>query len=302
MKNVPVYICFALLIGGLIMLFGGIAGDLFIGKPFGIGRIQMLLLIIGGVIFLAGIVLANVNEQVRQTIMRLFSWLSDNLFTNTNRLMLLGVLVYAAIYLIWGELIPAEGGFGFDGTIFRQVVKEFPTILVEKTLRQYYVGRLFPSMIVHYALVLLKLPLADFYILKGFQVLNSIVLVSSAALWGKIADLLSIGKAGKWLGFLGLFINYGVGKYDFYYAPLTDQTAFFLGVLLLFFFLKRNSLGILITAFLGAFTMSTICILVSYCLCSAERKWKIHHHLRSPTHWTVGLPVCTASFCSWRCL
>lgn len=44
----------------------------------------------------------------------------------------------------------------------------------------------------------------DFFILKGFQIYNLILLIAGSILWGRILDELNVGYRVKWLAFIGL--------------------------------------------------------------------------------------------------
>jgi len=173
---------------------------------------------------------------------------------NINRLMALLILVLGILNLLFAEKISVHGGFGWDGQMYGRWAKDFYHEVFVNGLSQYYIQRALPSAVVHYGLRAFRLPLEDQNIILGFGVLNLLLLVLAAYMWGLIADELRIGDKGKWLGFAGIFINFAVLKEAFYYPVLTDTSALALGTLLLSFFLKDTPIGVLIVSVLGAFT------------------------------------------------
>ena len=166
-------------------------------------------------------------------------------------LMLAAICVYSAL---WGELVPVGNGLGWDGASYGNWVKNFHV----SEIRPYYVQKLFPSALIHYALVLLKLPLVDATVIAAFTFYNLSLILLACLVWILVANLLGISIRGKWLGFAGLFVNFAILKEAFYYPVLTDIPAFALGLLALYFFLKNNVWAIFLITLVGAFTWPVI--------------------------------------------
>jgi hypothetical protein len=177
------------------------------------------------------------------------------ILSEPNSLLALAALGLAIVNTVTGDILPVRGGFGWDGLIYKDIARNFPEIVLDGSLYSYYVARSIPSLLVHYGIELFQKPLEnDYYILAGFQVYNLILLLGAVFVWGKVTDELKLGRSAKWLAFIGLFVNYAIFK-KYFYAPVeTDPTAFFLGILLLYFFLKDNVPGLLAVTIAGAFT------------------------------------------------
>jgi hypothetical protein len=169
-------------------------------------------------------------------------------------LILLIVFIFGLCNFFWGEVIPANGGLGYDGTTYASIVKNFPMAVFEKGLDAYRVGRILPSGIVWSGLSVLQKPLTNYKILTAYRLYNLGLIVLASLAYVLIARELKFNIRTRWLGFIGLFLNVAVAKHFFYYPVATDQTAFVLGLLLLYFFLKNNKIGLLITTILGSFT------------------------------------------------
>lgn len=172
----------------------------------------------------------------------------------TNSLMGALTFVLGLGNLLFAEKIPVNGGFGWDGQLYGRWAKDFYQEVIIKGVGLYHIQRILPSAVVHYGLRLFRIPLEDQNIIIGFGVLNLLLLTIAAYVWGLVAGELRIGEKGKWLGFAAMFVNFATLKMAFYSPVLTDTSAFALGMLMLYFFLKENSLGVLIVSILGAFT------------------------------------------------
>lgn len=166
-------------------------------------------------------------------------------------LLLAAICAYGAF---WGELVPVGNGLGWDGVRYGNWVKNFHF----SEISPYYVQRLFPIALIHYALVLLRLPLDDTHIIAAFSICNLLLILLSCLVWILIANVLEISIRGKWLGFAGLFVNFAVLKQAFYYPVLTDIPAFALGLLALYFFLKNNVWALFVITLVAAFTWPII--------------------------------------------
>jgi hypothetical protein len=166
-------------------------------------------------------------------------------------LLLAAICVYSAF---WGELVPVGNGLGWDGVRYGNWVKNFHP----GEIGPYYAQRILPIALIHYALVLLGIPLVDETVIAGFSVFNLLLILLACVMWILIANLLGISTRGKWLGFSGLFLNFAVLKQAFYYPVLTDIPAFALGLLLLYFFLKNNVWALFLVTLAAAFTWPMI--------------------------------------------
>jgi len=172
--------------------------------------------------------------------------------------MLLLMLAIGLANIFWAERLTVNSGFGWDGLWYAGWAKDFYGSILVRGVPEYYVQRILPSAIVHYGLRLFRVPLEDGNIVLGFDIYNLILLLLSVYLWGLISDWLKLRNQGKWIGFIFLFLNYAILKNNFYHSVLTDTSAFTLGLLMFYFFLTNNPLGLLFTMVAGAFTWPTV--------------------------------------------
>jgi hypothetical protein len=168
--------------------------------------------------------------------------------------MTLLLLIAGIASIAWGEKMSAFGGLGWDGQFYAALTQNFPQEVFVKHMDTYHTQRIVPSGIVHYALSFLGEPLDNAHIIRGFEVYNLLLLLLASYLWKLISDEMALSLRGRWLGFTGLFVSFAMLKMGFYYALLTDITAFTLGMGMLYFYLKDRPWGLLAVTLIGAFT------------------------------------------------
>ncbi len=95
-------------------------------------------------------------------------------------------------------------------------------------------------------------------LVAGYFVFHSLLmLLGTAVLWAMTARKLNLGVAARWLGFCGLFANVAVMKMSLYYPTLTDTTALFVAMLMLYAYIANSAWLLLPAAVLGFFTFPT---------------------------------------------
>jgi hypothetical protein len=184
------------------------------------------------------------------------AWLSEP--RSANKLMVTVMLVMIVLNFAFAERIPIGKGLGWDGGIYASITRQFPDIVEHRQLNDYYIQRMLPSVLVHYGLSFLRLPMSNLNIIKGFQVLNALALLLAVYLWGRIADHYEIRARGRWLGFVALFVNYHTSNFLLYYPVLTDALGLALAFLMFFFHLKDRPFLLWLTALAGAFVFPTL--------------------------------------------
>jgi hypothetical protein len=102
--------------------------------------------------------------------------------------------------------------------------------------------------------MLFGIPLSDSNIIRGFEIYNLILFLITAYTLGRLTDYLKFSNKGKWLAFVGLFLNYSFFKHMLYMPVLTDQSAFAFGMLLLYFYMTKNNIGLIIISIIGIFS------------------------------------------------
>lgn len=173
---------------------------------------------------------------------------------NYKLLMIMFLFLIGAASIFWGERIPVGDGFGWDGKFFGSLVKDFYV----RGMNPYQMQRIIPSAMVNLVLNLFQVPLENEYIVRAFQVYNLAAILLGCCLWLLIANELALSLKARWIGFIGLFINFAVLKQAFYYSVLTDISALVLGLLMLLFYLRGQVLGLFVVALIGAFTWPII--------------------------------------------
>lgn len=172
-------------------------------------------------------------------------------------LLMLCLLAFSGAGLImFGERIPIDGGYGYDGRQYGLLAKQFPTEV--HTVNQYVVQRILPSLIVYCGLRATFRPLDRRHVIAGFGVYNLAMLMLVAWLWLQLCRDLGIRTQGQWLGFVGLFINYNNLTFNYWYPCLTDRTMLAQGMLLLIFYMRRQQVGLLATVIAAEFTAPSV--------------------------------------------
>lgn len=164
------------------------------------------------------------------------------------------VLTYSAVMIQFGERLPVADGYGWDGVVYARLTKNFYAEVFVSRLDAFRLQRIVPCGVVHYGLRLTGLSTTeDLNIQRGFQVYNAALLVLSVYLWAGIAGRLNLSQRGLWLGWAVLFLNFPVLKLTFYAPVLTDTTAIFCGLLLVYGFLAERLWITVTAALIGAF-------------------------------------------------
>ena len=186
--------------------------------------------------------------------------LSWNEINSSHRLMTLIVIALGVLNFFFGEIVPAGGGFGWDGVNYANMTRNLESMISNGQLSNYYAQRILPSAVVRGMLLFLDASFNDRNIIRGFELYNLMLLVAATWVWKRIADNFSISLGGRWIGFCGLFLSYMCSKQTFYYPVLTDVTALFIGLLALLFYVEKHPFALLATTIIGAFAWQIVSI------------------------------------------
>ena len=170
------------------------------------------------------------------------------------------VLTLGVLNFFFGERVPAGGGLGWDGVIYANLTSNLDSVIREAQLSNYYAQRILPSALVRGMLLLSGAQFSTINIIRGFECYNLALLVVACWVWKRLANTLSIGLGGRWLGFCGLFLSFMGSKQTFYYPVLTDTTALVVGLLALLFYVERRPIALLATTIVGAFAWQIVSI------------------------------------------
>lgn len=176
-----------------------------------------------------------------------------SVYLTSDYALVLAALLISSIGFLFGEKIKTNDGFGMDGYFYGWWAKDFHSNIFVVGVDAFFIQRILPSALVHYSLRLVHVPLTDENIIKAFGILNVIAITLSAYIWCLIANKLAISRRGKLFGFMALFLNFALMKWPSYYPVLTDVLGFFIGLLMIYFYLVGNRIGLFILMGLGAF-------------------------------------------------
>ncbi|MBN1781688.1 hypothetical protein JW948_11220 [bacterium] len=223
-----------------------------------------------------------------------------------HRLFRVGILVFllalgTVIAMSLNELVPVRNGLGWDGNVYGKTVMDFHGTVFRQGLSDYYVRRILPGSLVLLVLKLSGSPLDTIHVIRGFQIVNAIMILLGLWGWERTAIVLGISEKGKWMGFIGLFINFCVLKFNFFIPVLTDMTAFALGIWMCeAYFSKRRGLMLLILG-LGFFTWPNFFLVLFPLLV-----WRNNIHdaaqAKKAAHWlSLGIILGLAAACMYCC-
>jgi hypothetical protein len=167
--------------------------------------------------------------------------------------LVLAALLISLTGFLFGERIQAGGGLGMDGQRYGAWARDFYHAVFIVGLDNLSIQRILPSAVIHYFFRLFSISPTDLNIIRAFGFLNVSLITLSALTWCLIARELKISRGGKFLGFVGLFVNFAIMKWPSYYPVLTDIPAFFISILMLYSYLTNKKVGLLVLTALGAF-------------------------------------------------
>lgn len=169
----------------------------------------------------------------------------------------LGILT-GALTLISSDTLYVSGPLRWDAAEYVELTKNVFGLALNRELLPYYAQRIFPSLIVNVGHKLFHISPSDQSIIFGFQLIDCVFVIGVALLWCLISRRLRLSQSGILLGAIGLLVNFGMMKHRTYDPVLTDTTAFFLGVLMLYGYITCRYAIILPALIAGAFTWPTL--------------------------------------------
>lgn len=167
--------------------------------------------------------------------------------------MLLVIIILNVFNFLWGERTPASNGLGWDGVTYADLVRNIDVLISSNQLSNYYAHRSLPAIVVRAIIQLFQIPMSDINIIKTFEVFNFTLLIIIFLTWKKISDHFNLSIRARWIAFCGLFLSFSISKCVLYLPVLTDVSGLLVGMLILYFYLKKRPFAIFVTALLGAF-------------------------------------------------
>jgi hypothetical protein len=178
--------------------------------------------------------------------------------TTLHLALMLGIVLFNSwLQVTLGDLIADNGGLGEDGWLYAEMVRDLPGKLQEKVPFE-RLQRILPSAMVWASFQVLGVEPTDHNIIQAYRELNAVCLAGCVLVWHLIAGCLGLGRAGRWFGFVALFVNFAFGKWTWFYPVLTDAPTYLVGFLLCWTFLRRWLLGMALVTLVGSFVCSTL--------------------------------------------
>ncbi len=167
-------------------------------------------------------------------------------------------LAYGATQVAWGERTPFADGYHPDAVVYARAAGNLEALIASRALHWYWIQRLAPTVIVHFAMRIAGIPLQDRNIILGFEIYSLVIWLVGIGVWWLIAAELRLSEKNAWLGMILLFVNHANLKMRFFLPTFSDNSAFLLGILLVYFFLRRQSFGVWSVMVVGEFTWPSI--------------------------------------------
>lgn len=161
------------------------------------------------------------------------------------------ILYYGLSYILFGESYPFNGGLSTDGYTFASFIPDFTKSFF---FNVYYVQRILPSILVSMFFKLLSIDITDRHIYTAFQFFNLASIMLSCYFLKKTLILFKISLKNQLIAFALFLLNFGVIKFPFYLPVMTDTFALMLSTTLLYFYLKNDMTGVVLSTLLLAFT------------------------------------------------
>ena len=148
-----------------------------------------------------------------------------------SRLLLLAVLFVIVWVNSHGERVAINGGIGWDGMIYRDIVCHLEEKYFTGGFNSYHMHRVLPFVIIHYIMKWTGLAMTDANILQVAMWLNIVTLSMTVLCFYRLSHLFRWKGATEAMAFASVFFTYPVLKYMGYYPLLTDTMALFLSFL-----------------------------------------------------------------------
>jgi hypothetical protein len=187
-------------------------------------------------------------------------------------------------------------GAGWDGVYYREVARNFPDML-RASFSDYKATRILPFAIAHYIIKTLHLEPTDEIILITVWVLIIIMMILGVIFYYKIGILLNWRPDLTLMGFIILFFNFAILKYTGFCPIMTDHFIFPLTIIILYYFLKKNYLKLLLLGFASCFIWPTYILIIPLLLLSnpvikiGHQQNPIHRYERFWKLIKLGIPL-----------
>ena len=179
------------------------------------------------------------------------------------------VILTICIWRIFVAQLPANAGLGWDGVRYYQITADG---LDSKVIDSYLILRIFPCLLIHVLFELASIAFTPANVILGFKIMNTVLIGLSALMVKNIFSQYKLNPISQLVGFVLVFLNYGVLYFTYYYPVMTDTPAFFLSVALFFFFVRGELTNVFLVGLIGAFTFPVIFPMAFGLLLFSEKK------------------------------
>lgn len=174
------------------------------------------------------------------------------------RFVLIGILTCILIHSFFGELIPYNGGLGWDGVAYYGITRDFHNLIMSHGIDKYYMSRFLPFAVIHSVLWICEIPVTVENALLGAKVLNCFSLILLTIYFFKLSALLKWNLKSEILAFSFVFFNYPVLKHFGYYPLGTDCVALLFSYAGIFYYFSHNLKGQIVIGLLSLVTFPIV--------------------------------------------
>lgn len=175
-------------------------------------------------------------------------------------LVFLGCILLFSYWFLHGERIQHNSGLGWDGAAYADwAQRNTIEVLRSRTISEYYVGRILPSLVVHFLSEWLRYDISGTAnVIRAFFLLNCALLCCGVGLMFSIARYFQWRRNISYLAVSGFLFNYAVLTNLSYNPTLTDMSGYVLGLAIVHAYLRRNMLSLWLLSFLCGFVWPTM--------------------------------------------
>jgi hypothetical protein len=163
-------------------------------------------------------------------------------------------------YTMLGEKVAINNGEGWDGEYYYDIATNFFNRVQHESYNKYRIQRVFPFAIINAVTEVCHIEKTHENMLPMMQMLNAIALMACVMFFYLTSNRLRLALVWESIWFASLFYCFPILKAIGYYPYSTDLFGYLCGFAIYYFFLKKNSIGLFITAFCGAYTWPVVSI------------------------------------------
>lgn len=173
----------------------------------------------------------------------------------------LTVLLFVLVSISFaGEKVAKDNGIGWDGEAYLSTIQTFSDRIFSHGYNQYDIQRVLPYGLVNVLFQAFGIKAGALKALWAAGFLSLIALGCCVLFFFKISSLVKWKTGTEIIAFSSLFYSYPILKTLGYYILQSDIFGFLMGIMLLYFFLKKNNVALLLCAVVGSFVWPVVSI------------------------------------------